>query len=258
MCDGRGQIRKSGSPLGVPIEINVPVQTSRPAVTSHSSLLGIRRRGGLCGGRGQRESYSDSHSTTCGAVVDSLDTADATDQPLPQNNTVTKKRRNRHDQIWGSIDILTAPDLLYVGLTYVHFDKMRQSTVKHKENINRFIEHYGVPPSAVVPFFIDLKAKHPEIAYKEALMTMNWLKEYRTERAMSGTWGFGCVKHIRDTVKYYVEKMASLSETKIVFGGFDPNENICFSVDNVHFMTNEFRLDPSAKWFDFKSRSAGA
>ena len=88
-------------------------------------------------------------------------------------------------------------------------------------------------------------------------MTMNWFKEYRTEYAISGTWGFGCTKHIRNTLKEYAKKMASLVDVKIVFGGFDEKENIVFSVDCVHFTANEFRLDPSTKWFDFKSHSSG-
>ncbi len=168
-----------------------------------------------------------------------------------------KKRRNQKDAVGRSIDILTVPDLLHVGLVYVHFGKERQVGVKKEVNIDRFLAHYGVPPTALVPFFNDLKDRFQDISYKEALMTMNWFKEYRTEHAMSGTWGFGCTKYIRNTLKEYAEKMASLVDIKIVFGGFDEKEMIVFSVDSVHFTANEFRLDPSAKWFDFKSHSSG-
>jgi len=51
--------------------------------------------------------------------------------------------------------------------------------------------------------------------------------------------------------------MSSLTDIKIVFGGFDEKEMIAFSVDGVHFITSEMRLDPSAMWFDHKSMSSG-
>jgi len=82
-------------------------------------------------------------------------------------------KRHRQDVLWGDITILTTADLLYVGLVYVNFDKERQASVNLKENVERFREHYGVPPEAVVPLFNDLKDKHPTMSYKYALMTMH-------------------------------------------------------------------------------------
>ena len=156
-------------------------------------------------------------------------------------------RRHREDVIWGSIDILTAADILYVGLTYVNFSKERQAGVNEKENIERFREHYGVPPAAVVPLFNDLKEKYPTIRYKSALMTLYWFKVYGTERQMSGVWGYGDLKYIRETTKDYARKIASLKKDKIIFDGFDELEIYLFGLDGVHFLTQEFRLDPSSK-----------
>ena len=88
-------------------------------------------------------------------------------------------------------------------------------------------------------------------------MTMYWFKIYATERQLSGVWEFACLKYIRETVKAYTTKMASLEPDKIVLGGFDEKEVYAFSLDDVHFLTNEFRLDPSGTWYDFKSNSTG-
>ena len=156
-------------------------------------------------------------------------------------------RRHREDVIWCRIDILTPADILYVGLTYVNFSKERQAGVNEKENIERFREHYGVPPAAVVPLFNDLKEKYPTIRYKSALMTLYWFKVYGTERQMSGVWGYGDLKYIRETTKDYARKIASLKKDKIIFDGFDELEIYLFGLDGVHFLTQEFRLDPSSK-----------
>ena len=165
---------------------------------------------------------------------------------VPQQRNINV-RRHREDVIWGSIDILTAADILYVGLTYVNFSKERQAGVNEKENIERFREHYGVPPAAVVPLFNDLKEKYPTIRYKSALMTLYWFKVYGTERQISGVWGYGDLKYIRETTKDYARKIASLKKDKIIFGGFDELEIYLFGLDGVHFLTQEFRLDPSSK-----------
>lgn len=165
---------------------------------------------------------------------------------VPQQGNINV-RRHRDDVIWGSIDILTAADILYVGLTYVNFSKERQAGVNEKENIERFREHYGVPPAAVVPLFNDLKEKYPTIRYKSALMTLYWFKVYGTERQISGVWGYGDLKYIRETTKDYARKIASLKKDKIIFGGFDELEIYLFGLDGVHFLTQEFRLDPSSK-----------
>ena len=50
--------------------------------------------------------------------------------------------------------------------------------------------------------------------------------------------------------KEYARMMQSLMETKITFDGFDPKEIYWISVDTVSFRTQEFRLDPSADWYD--------
>ena len=48
-----------------------------------------------------------------------------------------------------------------------------------------------------------------------------------------------------------------LKEKVIKFEGFDAREVYWISVDTVTFVTEEFCLDPSSEWFDWKSHGSG-
>ena len=84
-------------------------------------------------------------------------------------------------------------------------------------------------------------------------MCMNWLKVYDTERVLSARWGYGDLQFIRDTVKEYVTKIQALEVDVIKLDGFEELEVYLFGLDCVHMTTWEFRLDPSVKWYNFKS-----
>ena len=177
--------------------------------------------------------------------------------PKEQNErSVMDIEHHKMDEIYGDISTITVADLLFVGLTYVGFERGRQN-VRHSENVERFKEHYGPPPTTLAPLLNDLKDKFPEVKVKNALMSMNWFKTYDTERVLSARWRYGDLMHIRNTVKDVARKVASMEKDVIVFGGFDEDEVYIFGVDTVHFITQEFRLDPSSKWYDFKSHSSG-
>ena len=103
----------------------------------------------------------------------------------------------------------------------------------------------------------DLTKKYPATQFKDVLMTLNWLKSYGRERKIAGTWGYGCLKVVRTKIREYAERIASLATEKITFGGFEEGEDYLFGIDTVHFNTNEFRLNPSAKWYNFKGNCAG-
>ena len=51
--------------------------------------------------------------------------------------------------------------------------------------------------------------------------------------------------------------IASLMSTKIKFSFENTNRVFVSSFDCVNFLIQEPRLDPSSKWFDHKSHSAG-
>ena len=88
-------------------------------------------------------------------------------------------------------------------------------------------------------------------------MSMNWPKLYDLERVLSARWGYGDLSFIRDTVKTYTRKIQSMEESIIIFPEFQDTEIYIFGIDTVHMITQEFRTDPSTKWYDFKSHSSG-
>ena len=153
-------------------------------------------------------------------------------------------------------DTPTEDYILSFGLSKVGFDEKRQRRVSRHLSIRRFNAFYGVPPVTVRAIFNDLKADCPSATLHYLLLALNWLKLYSTEPVLSGRWKH-CDEHIRKMTKEYARMMQSLMETKITFDGFDPKEIYWISVDTVSFRTQEFRLDPSADWYDFKSNSSG-
>lgn len=157
-------------------------------------------------------------------------------------------------------DVITAPDLLSTGLAFVGFDQKRQSKAKAQEqklNIDRFKAHFGEEPKVFVPLINDLKNKYGSINIQDFLMTVNWLKGYDTIHVLAGRWGRS-ERYIEPKVKAYARMIQSLKALKIRFE-FETNEHKHYKAtyDTVNFKVNELRLDPSNKWFDHKSHSAG-
>ena len=147
--------------------------------------------------------------------------------------------------------------VLSVGLAKAGFKKKRQNRVRYELNIDRFKAFYGVGPKIVRIIFDDIRGdEFPQAKLKDILLAFNWLKLYDTEHVLAGRWGY-CEDNIRCKVKEYVRRIQFLKHKKIVFGGFDENEVFIVSVDGVNFRTQEFRLDPSSKWYDHKTKSAG-
>lgn len=79
-----------------------------------------------------------------------------------------------------------------------------------------------------------------------------------TENIMAGIWKVG-ENFIRRTVKTVVTSIQHLKPILIVFDPtiFGEQEVHIIAVDTVNFITEEFRLNPSTKWFDYKSNSSG-
>ena len=168
------------------------------------------------------------------------------------------RSHHRRDYIFGHIAVILAPELLRESLILVGFGIERQN-VREEENVERFREHFGAPPVALAALLNDLREKYDGIKVKDALMSMNWLKGYDLERVLSARWGYGDLKFIRETVKEYAAKIQSLEVDviKLEVEDFHELDKYLFGLDCVHMITWEFRLDPSVKWYDFKSSSAG-
>ena len=82
-------------------------------------------------------------------------------------------------------------------------------------------------------------------------MPFSWLKLYELEEVMAGRWGFGeqyCHENVRDNVS----RIQSLKSKKISFYDLDPKCRF-LPVDTVHIRSQEFRCDPSSKWWSHKS-----
>jgi hypothetical protein len=153
--------------------------------------------------------------------------------------------------------ILTADDILNYGLRYVGFGEERQKVVE-KSSIDRFKAHYGPEPRTVKDLMSDLCTKFPDTELKELLMGLNWLKLYDIEHVLAGRWNYD-ESVCREKCKKTTRRIESFREKLIVFDAsmFRPEEIHIITVDGVNFITQEFRLDPSTKWFDHKSHSCG-
>ncbi len=93
---------------------------------------------------------------------------------------------------------------------------------------------------------------------KRLMMTSGWLKLYETKHVMLGRWGYG-KEFCQDTVKDFASGLQSLKAKKIIFGPYDSNSKRKYlgTIDCVHCETNEFRTDPSSKWYSHKHNGAG-
>ena len=160
-----------------------------------------------------------------------------------------------HTPIFCEISYTTPIDILSAGLHYAGFDFTRQQRNNHTRKVEWFRAFYGVEPNTIAPFFVDLKDEYPAIAFKDFLMTMNWLALYETYIVLSGRWKY-CEEYIGSKVIEYGFKMAKVARKKIVFG-LKHNIDLGRTVDCCTFMAQEFRLDPSTKWFDYKTHSCG-
>jgi hypothetical protein len=153
------------------------------------------------------------------------------------------------EEAFKDVTTFDSDSLLLYGLAIFGFSAERQAGVSRNENVLRFKANYGADPDTVAPFLTDVKARFPDkFRAKHALMTLNWLKCYGTERTMSGPWQEGCEKSLRNTVKKYTRYFSSLKESKIVFGGFEDGDIYPYTVDGVHFGTRKFD-----EWSSFNS-----
>jgi hypothetical protein len=153
--------------------------------------------------------------------------------------------------IYKEVSTLTDVDILKAGLPYAGFDTSRQVKVNLNQNMMRCKHFYGVHPSTTAPLFRDLRNKFPSFKYKDKLMTINWLFLNNTQSVLSGRWGY-CEEYIGPTIKENATMIQSLKSKKIKFV-LEHDKRIKGSIDCTNFTTNEFRQDPSGKWYEHKA-----
>ncbi len=88
------------------------------------------------------------------------------------------------------------------GLEMVGFGAKRQN-VRDNLSMQHFRSHFGIGPGVIVAIIADTKNG---IELKHLLMTLWWLKLYRTEHGTSGRWGYG-EEVCRDTVKHIASRL---------------------------------------------------
>lgn len=152
-------------------------------------------------------------------------------------------------------EVPTPTDILKAGLFYVGFDQNRQARNNLVRKNEWFKAFYGVEPTTIAPLFLEMKTVDASITCKKCLLTMNWLFLYDTYPVLSGRWNYS-EEFIGRTLVRYVMLMASVGRRKIVFD-LEHDVMLGRTVDCSTFMVHEMRLDPSAKWFDFKTNSCG-
>lgn len=174
--------------------------------------------------------------------------------------------RNRGNKpvVHSEIHTVTDVDVLSVGLSYCGFDAKRQQRVNLDRNLRRFQSFFGIFPTTVAPILKDLKDANPNFVHKDSLMAMNWLYLYDTREVLSGRWG-PHENEIGSRVIEYGKEIQKLKAKKIKFE-FDKCSNGKYAeylaefiagLDTCTFLAQEFRLDPSAGYYDHKSHSSG-
>lgn len=147
--------------------------------------------------------------------------------------------------------------ILAFGLTHAGFGPERQARCSDELCMKRFRAHYGVGPRALLALFTDLITFQPNrnVVLKSLLMALSWMKLYDTEEVMAGRWGYG-ERYCRETVRDYVSRIGQLKAIKISFRGI-PAGCRFLPVDTVHIRCQEFRCDPSSKWYSHKFHGPG-
>ena len=157
--------------------------------------------------------------------------------PSPTPATTTPR-----PNIYQEKSIMTAPDVLAMGLQLVGFDAARQGRVIEKTNIERFKAFFGVPPTTVAPLFVDIKGGEASVEYKYCFMSLNWLYLYDTYPVLAGRFQHH-ENFIGEKVIEYTKKIQKLCQKTIHFT-FNSDSPYLFTLDTVNFLCicNEMRL----------------
>jgi hypothetical protein len=176
------------------------------------------------------------------------------------NNTTIVSTRPQHKKTSSipktTLQFITPATLLSEGLSHVGFNHSRQSRASKDLNIRRFVSFFGAPPAALSPLFKDIRDMFTEESptCRDLLLTCNWLKGYDVMHVLEGRWG-NCEDYMQPRIFRCQEMLQRLRRKKMKL----PNSHtvIAANVDTVSFTVQEFRKDPSAKYYDQKSHSAG-
>ncbi len=127
--------------------------------------------------------------------------------------------------------------------------------------MQHFRSHFGIGPKAIVAILNNLPNQKNEQEQKKVerlMMMLCWLKLYETKHVMLGRWGYG-EEFCQDTDEDFALHLWSLKAKKIIFGPYDSNlkRKYLGTIHCVNCETNEFRTNPSSKWYSHKHNGAG-
>jgi hypothetical protein len=151
---------------------------------------------------------------------------------------------------------LTPAEVRNMGLQMAGFTPERQERTCLATNLARFRSAFGVSPEAIAAVLHDLQttqivaARDNNLNVYYFLLSVNWCREYKTEKSMAGHYRLD-EKTIRSWAFYYVSKIQALKPQKIRWPTFG-DETFVASVDGVHFRIYEPRTAPSATWYSHK------
>ena len=151
--------------------------------------------------------------------------------------------------------ILTEEKILEYGLEFAKFTKIQIKKVIIETNRKRFRNHYGVGAKAVAALVKDLPPSKCFNLY-DLLMAINFAKTYNTKAVQSGSWTV-CVNKLKKSIKCYFEDIQLLKNKKICVGKFENTTIFGWTVDGVHFRTQEDRKNPNAKVYSHKFSGPG-
>jgi hypothetical protein len=117
---------------------------------------------------------------------------------------------------------LSPAEFQQLGLELVGFNEEWQDKTCQATNLRRFRAIFGPSPETCSQMFEDLQTTNieearvvkPNPAY--FMMSLNWLRTYKTEEEMAGQWGL-IEQTVRDKVWKYTFAMAALKEAKVRF-----------------------------------------
>jgi len=109
-------------------------------------------------------------------------------------------------------------DILKGGLQMVGF---RMARIRNKKtSLRRFRSHFGVDPETVATIYVDMQTTPTMAAWLEEpdlfylLLTLLWLKTYKTEEAIAGLCDID-EKTARKWIRFYTLKLQALKHDKV-------------------------------------------
>lgn len=172
-----------------------------------------------------------------------------------------------------SIDILTADELLRIGLETRGFSEERLAKNNEQRLHDRFKSFYGCSPITVAQMWTDLQTTEVDearigvegdmkIRILDFLNTLEWLKCYEPEANREVRSGLAS-KTLRKRCWWYCRKLQALKVDKICFPEPEsiPGDTVwIMTVDGSHFAINEPRhpeFSQDKKQFSHKKGRAG-